>query len=45
MNKPERNPSKKSPEQWVINLDAGTLLLILSVLILLPLLATGFISQ
>ena len=45
MNKPERTSSEKSPEQWVINLDAGTLLLILSALILLPLLITGFVSQ
>lgn len=33
------------PKTNVVNVDAGTLLLILSALILLPLLITGFLSQ
>ena len=40
MNKPERNPN-----DGVIDVDAGTLLLIVSAIILLPLLATGFVSH
>jgi len=33
------------PPQYKIKIDAGTLLLIMSALILIPLLLTGFISQ
>jgi len=33
------------PPQYTIKIDAGTLLLIVSALILIPLLLTGFISQ
>jgi hypothetical protein len=33
------------PKTNVVNVDAGTLLLIVSALILLPLLITGFLSQ
>ena len=40
MNKPRKNPNEN-----VIDVDAGTLLLIVSALILLPLLITGFVSQ
>lgn len=35
----------KKPPENTIDIDAGTLLLILSALILVPLLLTGFISQ
>jgi hypothetical protein len=35
---------KESPKN-TLNIDAGTIVLIISVLILLPLLLTGFISQ
>jgi len=48
MTPPSGNDSnrKKSPvEKAMISLDAGTLVLIISLLILLPLLITGFISQ
>ncbi len=38
MNKPPK-------DDYTINVDAGTLLLIVSALILLPLLITGFVSQ
>lgn len=40
MNKP-----RKKTNDNVIDVDAGTLLLIVSALILLPLLITGFVSQ
>jgi hypothetical protein len=40
------NPQKKSAsEKAIISIDPGTLVLIIALLILLPLLATGFISQ
>lgn len=39
MNKPNK------PPQNTIDVDAGTLLLIVSALILLPLLITGFVSH
>ncbi|WP_197065008.1 hypothetical protein [Leptolyngbya sp. KIOST-1] len=42
-NSPNRKPS--ASEKNVLNIDVPTLMVILSVLILLPLLATGFISQ
>ena len=35
----------KKPPSNTINIDAGTLILIVSALILLPLLLTGFISH
>lgn len=40
MNKPDRKPNNN-----VIDVDAGTLLLIVSAVILLPLLLTGFMSH
>ena len=42
-NSPKRNPS--APEKNVLNIDVPTLMVILTALLLLPLLATGFISQ
>ena len=42
MNKPRKNPNDNIN---AIDVDAGTLLLVLSALILLPLLVTGFVSQ
>ena len=40
------NPQKKSTsEKAVITIEPGTLVLIIALLILLPLLATGFVSQ
>ncbi|WP_169616972.1 hypothetical protein [Nodosilinea sp. P-1105] len=40
------NPKKKpTSEKAVIAIEPGTLVLIIALLILLPLLATGFISQ
>jgi hypothetical protein len=43
----DRNPNdQKSPsEKAIISIDPGTVVLIISLLILLPLLLTGFISQ
>jgi hypothetical protein len=35
----------RDPDKNVIKVDPGTLLLIISALILLPLLITGFVSQ
>ncbi len=35
---------KKTPKN-TLNIDAGTIVLIISVLILLPLLVTGFVSH
>ncbi len=35
----------KEPQKNTLNIDAGTVVLIISILILLPLLATGFISH
>ncbi len=35
----------KKPPENTINIDAGTIVLIISVLILVPLLLTGFISH
>lgn len=35
----------RDPKTNVVEVDAGTLLLIVSALILLPLLITGFLSQ
>ncbi len=40
---PKRNPS--GSEKNVLNIDVPTLMVILTALILLPLLATGFLSQ
>ncbi|MGB3201627.1 MAG: hypothetical protein WBA99_12030 [Nodosilinea sp.] len=40
---PQRNPSRS--EKNVLKIDVPTLMVILTALILLPLLATGFISQ
>ena len=42
MNKPRKNPNEKID---AIDVDAGTLLLVISALILLPLLFTGFAYQ
>ena len=42
MNKPRKNPNDNIN---AIDVDAGTLLLVLSALILLPLLVTGFVSR
>ena len=42
MNKPRKNPNDNIN---AIDVDAGTLLLVLSALILLPLLFTGFVYQ
>lgn len=42
MNKPPKNPNDNIN---AIDVDPGTLLLIVSALILLPLLVTGFVSQ
>ena len=36
---------KPAPEEYTLNVDPGTLLLVVSGLILLPLLITGFISH
>ncbi|HSM84221.1 MAG TPA: hypothetical protein VLS96_21195 [Nodosilinea sp.] len=47
-NSSKRNPStpkKSTSEQNVLNIDVPTLMVILTALILLPLLVTGFISQ
>ena len=42
----KKSPAKKSPKQPpVVDIDPATLLFIGSLFILLPLLATGFISQ
>ncbi len=35
----------KEPQKNTLNIDTGTVVLIISILILLPLLATGFISH
>lgn len=35
----------RDPEKDAIDIDAGTLILVVSALILLPLLLTGFLSQ
>ncbi len=35
----------KEPPKNTLNIDAGTVILIISILILLPLLLTGFISH
>ena len=40
-----KKPGKDTPPENVVDVDAGTLLLIISAIILLPLLITGFISQ
>ncbi|VEP17508.1 conserved hypothetical protein [Hyella patelloides LEGE 07179] len=42
MNKPNKNPNENIN---VIDVDAGTLLLIVSALFLVPLLLTGFLSH
>lgn len=42
MNKPNKNPNDNIK---TIDVDAGTLLLIVSALILVPLLLTGFLSH
>ena len=42
-NSPKRNPS--ASEKNVLKIDVPTLMAILTALILLPLLATGFLSQ
>lgn len=42
-NSPKRNPS--ATEKNVIKIDVPTLMVILTALILLPLLVTGFVSQ
>jgi hypothetical protein len=45
---PDPKPTPRKPaasEKNVLNIDVPTLMVILSVLILLPLLATGFMSQ
>ena len=42
MNKPRKNPNDNIN---AIDVDAGTLLLVISALILLPLLVTGFVYQ
>ena len=47
-NSPKRKPSapgKQAAEKNVLNIDVPTLMVILTALLLLPLLATGFISQ
>lgn len=47
-NSPQRKPSapgKKAVEKNLLNIDVPTLMVILTALLLLPLLATGFISQ
>ena len=46
-NSPKRNPSapEKNAEKNVLKIDVPTLMVILTALILLPLLATGFLSQ
>lgn len=38
-------PPKDPKEPFTLKIDAGTVVLIIGVLILLPLLLTGFISQ
>ncbi len=47
MNDPNRTPNNKSNKSPTneIDVDAGTLLLIVSALILVPLLFTGFLSH
>ena len=42
---PRRSKTKENANQQTLNIDAGTIVLIISVLILLPLLLTGFISH
>jgi hypothetical protein len=42
-NQPRRKPS--ASEKNLLNIDVPTLMVILTALLLLPLLATGFISQ
>ena len=44
MNKPQKNPNEDVNTNE-IDVDAGTLLLVVSALILLPLLFTGFFSH
>ncbi|NJL46217.1 MAG: hypothetical protein HC929_00265 [Leptolyngbyaceae cyanobacterium SM2_5_2] len=41
----DSNRKKSAVEKSTISIDAGTLVLIISLLILVPLLLTGFISQ
>jgi hypothetical protein len=42
---PKKGDRPTAPEKNVLNIDVPTLMVILAALILLPLLATGFISQ
>ncbi len=39
------NPEKSPTEKNIISIDPGTLVLIISLLILIPLIVTGFTSQ
>lgn len=46
--KPDHQPPKNSseePKQTILTIDPGTLVLIVSALILIPLILTGLISQ
>ncbi len=43
MSDPEKNPNKPDPN--LIKIEPGTLVAIITVLLLLPLLLTGFMSQ
>lgn len=42
---PNKTPKRSAPEKAIIRMEPGTLVLLVALLILLPLLATGFISQ
>jgi hypothetical protein len=44
-NNPNKTPKRSTAEKAILRIDPGTLVLIVTLLILLPLLATGFISQ
>lgn len=39
------NPKKSSVDKAIIAVEPGTLMLIISLLILVPLIVTGFVSQ
>lgn len=39
------NPKKSSVDKAIIPIEPGTLMLIISLLILVPLIVTGFVSQ
>lgn len=42
---PDQDPSRSPTEKAMINIEPGTLVLIISLLILVPLIVTGFMAQ